>query len=199
MVLYGLTGGVGMGKSAVARLLAARGLKVVDTDHIARELVQPGEPVLKEIAAVFGPEIIRQDGSLDRGRLADLVFQDESQRKVLEGILHPRIRERWLAQTDAWRKCGERAGVVVVPLLYESNAENLVDKVICVSCTRKTQESRLNQRGWSPVQQAQRIEAQLSIAAKMDRADFVIWSESTLQLTERQLIRIFGLESSSAQ
>jgi dephospho-CoA kinase len=100
MILYGLTGGVGMGKSAIASYLVELGWKVLDTDQLARDLVKPGERALEEIRAVFGAEVLKPDGSLDRVRLAQRVFKDTPARAQLEGILHPKIREKWLAETD---------------------------------------------------------------------------------------------------
>ena len=98
MKVCGLTGGVGMGKSTAAQFLRARGAQVVDTDELARQLVQPGQPALAEIQAEFGKAIIASNGRLRREELAEIIFADAAARKKLETILHPRIRERWLAQ-----------------------------------------------------------------------------------------------------
>src|SRR5437763_797300 len=98
MKTIGLTGGVGMGKSACAQLLAARGAAVMDTDELARQVVQPGQPALAEVVEMFGRDIIAPDGQLKRDALAEIVFADAAARKKLEDILHPRIRERWRAQ-----------------------------------------------------------------------------------------------------
>src|ERR1700722_14102542 len=100
MKLCGLTGGVRMGKSTAAAFLQARGASMVDTDHLARELVQPGQPALAEIQNAFGREIVSPDGQLRRDELANIVFTDATARQRLEAILHPRIRERWLAQIE---------------------------------------------------------------------------------------------------
>src|SRR4051812_47744819 len=106
MKLCGLTGGVGMGKSTTARFLQERGAAVIDTDQLARELVQPGQPALGEIQKTFDKKIIGADGQLRRDELAAIVFTDVSAREKLEAILHPRIRQRWLAQVETWRKEG---------------------------------------------------------------------------------------------
>ena len=104
MKLCGLTGGVGMGKSTAAGFLLAAGARVVDTDDIAHELVQPGQPALAEIAAAFGNRVIAPDGTLNRGEVAKIVFADAGARQKLEGILHPRIRERWQEEVAGWRR-----------------------------------------------------------------------------------------------
>src|SRR5580700_10122719 len=106
MKVYGLTGGVGMGKSTSDKLLRERGIAVTDTDAIARQIVEPGQPALVEIQALFGPDILSLDGRLRRDELARRVFSDSVARSRLEGILHPRIREIWRAQVQEWRAQG---------------------------------------------------------------------------------------------
>src|SRR5436190_21564919 len=103
MLVYGLTGGIGMGKSAVSAWLMVRGERVIDTDLLARELVVPGEAALEEIRREFGDDVIGSDGTLDRGRLAARVFEDDGARRKLEVILHPRIRQRWQQCAAKWR------------------------------------------------------------------------------------------------
>src|SRR5262245_53982791 len=102
MRLIGLTGGVGMGKSTAADLLKERGIPVVDTDQLARDVVEPGQPAFNEVKERFGPGVVGPDGTLNRKALADLIFADSARRQELESILHPRIRERWLAQAALW-------------------------------------------------------------------------------------------------
>jgi len=104
MKLLGLTGGIGMGKSTAAEFLRTRGAQIVDTDELARQLVQPGQPALTEIQTEFGKKVIAPDGQLRRKELAEIIFADAAARKKLETILHPRIRERWLAQVEIWRR-----------------------------------------------------------------------------------------------
>src|SRR5688572_18378743 len=103
MKLFGLTGGIGMGKSTSAGLMAKRGVAVVDTDLIAREIVEHGQPALAEIAATFGRTLIDAEGRLRRSALAEIVFAPPEKRTQLEAILHPRIRERWAVQVGQWR------------------------------------------------------------------------------------------------
>ena len=191
MKVCGLTGGVGMGKSTAAEFLHARGAPVVDTDELARQLVQPGQPALAEIQAEFGKSIVASDGRLRRDELARIVFADAGARKKLETILHPRIRERWLAQVEIWRRENRALAVVVIPLLFETRAESHFNKIICVACSAATQRQRLLSRGWTPKQIKQRLAAQWPVEQKISRADFVVWTEGALDMHARQLERIF--------
>src|SRR5437870_1078836 len=176
MIAYGLTGGVGVGKSAVAELIAERGVPVIDTDVIAREIVEPGTEGFHLVVERFGRGILNARGMLDRHTLAELVFADPQRRKKLEGILHPLIRQVWEQRMKECRQRGIAAAVVVIPLLFETGAEARLDKVICVACTEPTQKSRLRQRGWEEPEISNRIAAQLSLKEKIDRADYVIWN-----------------------
>lgn len=184
--VIGLTGGVGMGKSTAARLLAKRGLPVVDSDDLAREVVAPGQPALEEIAEIFGAEFI-VDGKLDRQRMAGEVFGDDAARARLEAIIHPRVRELWQGRIEQWRANEVPVGVVVIPLLFEVGAETEMDTVVCLACTANTQRERLRARGWDAAQIGARIGAQMDIAQKMELADHVLWNEGTLEQLGEQL------------
>ena len=190
MKVFGLTGGIGMGKSTAAQFLRDRGFAVVDTDVLARELVEPGQPVLEEINKIFGAEFIAPDGRLRRDELARRVFANSGARKKLEDILHPRIREAWLAQIETWRSEGKPMAVVVIPLLFETKAESRFDATICVACSAETQRRRLLERGWTSEQIQQRIAAQLPVEKKMLLSDFVVWTEGSVELHAEQLKRI---------
>ena len=190
MTLFGLTGGIGMGKSTAAKLLAQRGLPVLDTDTIARDIVAPGQPALAEITARFGPAILTPDGHLDRAQLADLVFADPAARHQLEAILHPRIRAVWTTQTALWRSEGRPTAIVVIPLLFETAAETSLDATVCIACSAATQHHRLRDRGWTPDQIAARNRAQFPTEKKMSLATFVIWTEGLLAIHAAQLHRI---------
>lgn len=192
MKVCGLTGGAGMGKSTAAGFLRERGAQVVDTDELARELVQPGQPALAEIQDAFGKNLIAPDGQLRREELARIVFADAVARKKLEAILHPRIRERWLAQIEAWRLGNHPLAVVVIPLLFETQAEPHFDKIICVACSTAAQRERLLARGWTPEQIQQRNTAQLPVEQKIARADFVIWTDGNLESHSAQIARILA-------
>jgi dephospho-CoA kinase len=193
MKLLGLTGGVGMGKSTCAQLLRARGVPVVDTDDLARDVVEPGQPALAEIRNLFGPEFINSEGRLARYLLAKRVFADPPARKQLEAILHPRIRLLWRAQADVWRAEGRSLGAVAIPLLFETKAETELDAVICTACSSQSQVERLRARGWSIEQIDQRIHAQLPVEDKITRSNYVIWTEGSIEIHAAQLDRILAL------
>jgi dephospho-CoA kinase len=190
MKTCGLTGGVGMGKSTTAQFLRERGAQIIDTDRLARELVQPSQPALAKIQNVFGKEIISADGQLRRDELAKIVFADSTAREKLEAILHPRIRERWLAQVETWRRENCALAVVVIPLLFETRAESHFDKILCVACSANSQRERLLARGWTPEQIQQRIAAQMPVEQKIARSNFVIWTEGNMKNHLAQLDRI---------
>ncbi len=192
MKVCGLTGGLGMGKSIAARFLHERGAQIVDTDELAHQLVQPGQPALSEIQTVFGKNIVTPNGELRRDELARIVFADAAARKKLEAILHPRIQEHWFAQVETWRGENHTLAVVVIPLLFETRAESHFDKIICVACSAENQRQRLLARGWTPEQIEQRIAAQWPVEQKIARADFVVWTDGTLDVHARQLDRILA-------
>ena len=179
-----------MGKSTSANWLREMQLPVVDTDQLAKDLVQPGQGALEEIKQVFGPEIVGTDGQLRRQALADQVFADEAKRRLLEAILHPRIRTAWLEAAARWRAERRPLAVVIIPLLYETGAEPHFDATVCVACSPASQSVRLRSRGWSETEIARRVKAQIPVAAKMDRSTFVIWSEGNLAVHQAQLQQI---------
>jgi len=190
MKVCGLTGGIGMGKSLTARFLRERGVQVMDTDELARQLVEPGQPALNEIQSAFGKGMVAPDGRLRRDELARSVFSDAAARKRLETILHPRIRERWLAQIEIWRGENRALAVVVIPLLFETRAESCFDKIICAACSTTTQRERLLARGWTTEQIQQRLAAQWPIEQKIARSDFMVWTEGALDVSAQQVERI---------
>jgi dephospho-CoA kinase len=190
MKVIALTGGVGMGKSAAASFLETWGIDVIDTDMLARIVVEPGQPASAEVRRVFGDECFTADGQLRRDELARRVFSDPEARKQLEAILHPRIRERWLAQVAAWRRRQRPVAVVVIPLLFETQSQEEFDVTVCVACSLESQRSRLRDRGWTDEQIEQRIRSQWAVPRKMALADHVIWTEGSLETHAEQLRRI---------
>jgi len=192
MKLFGLTGGIGMGKSAAAEILAERGVSLIDTDLLARSIVEPGQPALKEIQRAFGDSIISPDGKLRRDALARIVFSDPAARQKLEEITHPRIRELWRTQIEVWRTQQVSKACVVIPLLFETNAESELDATICVACSAATQQKRLLERGWTTEQIAQRMAAQLPIEKKIAKATFVAWNEGSLEILAAQIDSILA-------
>jgi dephospho-CoA kinase len=189
--VIGITGGVGMGKSTAAKLLRKQDVPVLDSDDVAREVVAVGEPALTEISEIFGADFLNAQGEMDRAKMAAHIFGNDAEREKLEAIIHPRVRERWLAQMETWRADNVPLGVVVIPLLFEVGAEGEFDSVICVACTGNTQRERLRARGWDDAQIAARIAAQMDVAEKIERADQVVWTEGDVSLLREQLQSIF--------
>lgn len=179
-----------MGKSTSAALLRERGLPLIDTDEVAREIVEPGHPALNEIRQAFGDSVIDHSGRLRRDLLAHIIFASESRRRELEAILHPRIRQRWEAEVERWKQRNEPVGVVVIPLLFETQAEASFDAVVCVACSPPTQKQRLSLRGWSPEESNRRIQAQWPIEKKMGLSQFVVWTEGDLESHRVQWVKI---------
>lgn len=190
MILIGLTGGVGMGKSTTASFLERLGIPVIDTDLLARQIVEPGQPALAEIQHAFGNAVVDSAGRLRRDEVARLVFADDAKRRQLEAILHPRIRELWLAQVAAWRAEDRPMVAVVIPLLFETNAAKEFDMILCTACSTASQRRRLEARGWNTSQIEQRIAAQWPVQKKMDLSGFVIWTEPPLETHAAQVGRV---------
>lgn len=185
----GLTGGIASGKSTVSAYLVAMGAVLIDADQIAREVVLPGTPALNKIEQLFGTEVITEEGTLNRKKLGELVFANESSRKLLEGILHPEIREIMNQRMNQLEADNPRRLVVVdVPLLYESGLASMFEKVMLVFVPREIQLERLmNRDGLSRGQAEARLEAQMPIEQKVQLADFVIDNSGTLEETGAQL------------
>ncbi len=170
----GLTGGIGAGKSTVARMLAERGAVVVDGDRIARELVEPDRPALGEIVERFGAEVLRADGTLDRARLAGLVFGDAAALADLEAILHPRIAERAAELLGAAERAGRQVAVHDVPLLVEKGMAGSFDLVVVVQAPVPVRVARLCARGMSESDARQRMASQATDDERAAVADIVI-------------------------
>jgi dephospho-CoA kinase len=195
MKLLGLTGGIGMGKSTAADLFCKLGVPVIDTDLIARRVVEPGQPALQEIVARFGASMVDDQGHLRRQELARRVFGDAAARRALEEIVHPRIREIWQKQVCDWRTQKPPVSMVVIPLLFETAAADQFAATICVACSAATQRERLAGRPWSAEEIRQRIQAQWPVEKKMELATFVIWTEGTLAVLAEQVRRVVAFAS----
>jgi dephospho-CoA kinase len=171
-----LTGGVASGKSTVARLFQALGAKLIDTDQVSREVVAPGSPALARLVEKFGPGILREDGTLDRTRLRNIVFADPAARADLEAITHPAIRDR-VAEISA--QAGGPYQIIAVPLLVETGTQHQYDRVLLVDCDPYLQLRRLMLRDGLDDDQARRIlAAQASREARLAVADDVILNPS---------------------
>jgi dephospho-CoA kinase len=187
----GLTGGIACGKSTVSRMFEQRGAHIVDADVIAREVVLPGRPALRQIVREFGESVLNEDGTLHRKRLGEIVFADTASRKKLESILHPSIREEMKRQIRHWNEVDRESLVIVdIPLLYESGLDKLMDfdEILVVYVPREIQLSRLQERDALTLEEAERrLIAQLPIEEKKRRADVIIDNSGSLEETESQV------------
>ncbi len=198
MRVLGLTGGIGSGKSMVAQMFARLGAVVIDADQLAREVVEPGQPALQEIAETFGSDVLLPDGRLDRPKLAGIIFADAAERAKLDAITHPRIRARMDEEIKV-RRSGPGVLIADIPLLYENHRMQTVEKVIVVWVDPKTELLRIRQRdGLSADAARQRIDAQMPLDAKRDRADYVIDNSGSRDDTRRQVEAIYRLYAPAA-
>jgi dephospho-CoA kinase len=181
MLTIGLTGGIASGKSAVADMLAAFGVAVIDTDIIAREVVAPGEPGLQQVVDNFGDAILQPDGRLDRGKLRSQIFADPDKRRQLEAILHPLIRQRALLAAETATRQNPPYLVFVVPLLVETDFARLADRVLVVDADPTLQTQRLMQRDATGEDEATRIIAnQADRDTRLQAADDVLENDGSL-------------------
>lgn len=187
MLLVGLTGGIASGKSTVAAMLIERGADVIDADEISREIVEPGEEAWGKIVEHFGDEILREDARLDRDKLAAIVFSDESQRRILNEITHPRVMDQMaqrmaaLAGTDAIVVCD-------VPLLTERGSQNLFPIIVVVEAADEIRIERLQRsRGYTREQAIERIAAQATAEERRAIADVVIENDGDLDALTAQV------------
>jgi dephospho-CoA kinase len=186
MRLIGVTGGIATGKSTVDRMLADHGAIVIDADELAREAVRPGEPTLDEVATRFGRDVIRPDGTLDRGRVGEIVFADAEARHDLERITHPRIMELMQERIAAALAGPAQVVAVDVPLLFESAREGMFEGVLLVYAPRDVQLRRLRDRnGLDGDAALQRLAAQLPIDEKRERATWIIDNSHGIDATAR--------------
>ncbi len=187
-LIIGLTGSIASGKSTVSLMFDDLKIPVIDADKIAREVVEPGERAYEEIVHHFGKDILRKDLTLDRKKLGEIVFSDDEQRKILNGIVHPAIRKKMLERRDRFVERGERCVVLDIPLLYESNLTHYVDRTIVVYVDPSVQLERLMDRDEYTEEEAQkRIDAQMSIREKAKLADAVIDNNGTKYESYQQL------------
>lgn len=188
-----LTGGIATGKSHVRARLEQLGVPTIDADRLARDAVAPGTPGLTAVEKRFGRGVIASDGSLNRPRLAAIVFADQEARRDLEAIIHPEVRRA----TDAWFDSLDPAvhplAIADIPLLFEVGREKDFDSVIVVACDPGTQLRRVMQRDRLTESEArQRVAAQLPIGDKVRRADFVINTEGSYEETDSQIDRVLA-------
>jgi dephospho-CoA kinase len=198
MFLIGLTGGIAAGKSTVAELWESLGAIHIDADILARDAVAPGSPALDEIAARFGADLIKKDGSLDRTKTAELIFSDASVRSELEAIIHPRVRELMIKKMAS---LPENSIVVYnVPLLAEAASELPFNRVVTVEAPVEKQVERMvTYRGMSETDANARIQAQASPAQRAAHADYILNSNQDLALLLRDARELWQKLAAEAQ
>lgn len=198
--VLGLTGGIGTGKSTVARMFAEHGVPVVDADALAREVVAPGLPALADIAAAW-PEVLRADGTLDRQRLGGIVFADPAARLRLEGITHPRIQALAAERLAAQAQAGRRLALYEASLLVESGRWREFDGLIVVTASEATQIARVRARdGLSQAEAQARVRAQLPASEKIRLATHLIDNDGGLEATRaavEDLLRLLRSDGTS--
>ena len=187
--LIGLTGGIATGKSTVANYLAKTyNLPILDADIYARDAVSVGSPILSQIAEKYGTEIILSDGNLNRAKLGEIIFNQPEERCWVEGVIHPYVRNCF---DKAINESSANTLILVIPLLFEANLENLVNQIWVVSCSSQQQKERLIERNnLTPEQAAARINSQLPIAEKIARADVVLDNYANLESLLQQIDKV---------
>jgi dephospho-CoA kinase len=192
VLLVGLTGGIGSGKSTVARLLEKRGAVVFDADLLAREAVEPGTPGHAAVIERFGADVLAPGGELDREALASIVFADPAARRDLEQIVHPEVRRLFAGGSEAYRDT-DRVVVFSAPLLVETGMHTAFEVLVVVSATVATQIERLmRQRGMSEPSIRARIDAQAPLEEKAAAADFLVDNEGSLGELESQVEQLWS-------
>ena len=180
MILVGLTGGIGSGKSTVSGLLQARGAVIIDADAIVREVQQPGSPVLAELAQKFGPDVLAEDGSLDRQAVANIVFTDPDALKSLNAIVHPAVG-REMNQRMIAQRASNNVVILDIPLLTENPREGLQGRIV-VDIPVELQIQRLTSfRGFDEADARARISRQATRQERLDQADFVVDNSGGLE------------------
>lgn len=192
MPAIGITGGVATGKSSFTRVfLQYWPAEFFDADACVHELLAGDRQLLDEIKKEFGDGVISADGTFGRQAMREIAFGDSTARERLERLIHPRVHERWLPKARAAKAAGGRF-VADIPLLFEVGAESECDRVVVVACSSNVQRSRMElNRGLAPALIERMIGSQLDLAAKMSRADFVVWNDGSPAALEEQA-RLFA-------
>jgi len=192
MKRIGLTGGIASGKSLIVDMLRREHIPVIDADELSRQVTAPGGPGLTEVFKHFGPEYALPDGSLDRKKLAELIFKDPKAREALERITHPLIGEAMLDSFASLESAGHAACVYCAPLIFEKNLEKFFDAVLLVYCDEETQLQRLIKRDNLTLEQAQlRISSQIPLSEKKSRTIYQIDNSNSPESSAQQLSNVW--------
>lgn len=198
LLIIGLTGTFGSGKSTIARMFEECGAAVIDADAIAHEVVKPGMPALREIQDVFGPSYLLPNGNLDRKKMAALVFTAPDQKEKLESIIHPRVLEETERQIEHYRALHQRTGqpravVLNIPLLFEKGLQRMTDKTVVVVIEEAQRFRRARERdGIGEQEVVRRLAAQWPQRRKISLADYVIENSGSPEAARQQVVKIFN-------
>jgi dephospho-CoA kinase len=200
MVIVGLTGGLGAGKSTIAGIFQACGAAIIDADQLARDVVKPGKPAWKDIKRQFGPGVLHSNQTLNRQTLAKIVFHHPSKLKILQKIIHPRVAREQATRTRAIGKAHPQAVIIYdAALLIEAGAHRRMDHVIVVKADRSTQISRVCRRdGLTKTAALRRIKQQIPLRQKLQYADTILdgtWPRQRLRLAVKSLYRTYRHEA----
>ena len=186
MLIIGLTGGIGSGKTAASDIFESLGVNVVDADIVAREVVEPEKPALSKIAKHFGKDILQDDGHLDRAQLRSIIFSQPSEKEWLENLLHPLIRQEIQAQLD---RSTSQYAILVSPLLLETDQSKIVNRILLIDAPPNIQIERAAQRDNNSRQQIQKIiDSQLPRDVKISKSDDVICNDQSFAELEKKII-----------
>lgn len=193
MIVIGVTGGVGTGKSTVSTMFKELGAKVIDADVLAREEIEPRRLAWRRIVETFGSKVLNEDETINRRALAAIVFDDPAARKQLEAIVHPQVLRRLKQQLHPIQRERRLSAVVLdIPLLIEAGYMDLVDRVVVVTAPEKAQRRRLKEKhGWSEEEIERRIAAQMPLSDKVALADHIVNNGDGLEATRRAVRQIW--------
>ena len=196
-LIIGLTGGIGSGKSTVAKEFIALGIDVVDADKVAREVVEPGQPALAKIELYFGKEVVDINGELDRAKLRNIIFKSDTKKQWLNELLHPIIRDTLLKQLE---QAHSKYVILEAPLLLENQLTKYTDYTLVVDVTEALQIERATQRDSNSITQIQAImDAQISRELRLQQADYIIDNSCTDLVVLKQQVKMLHLQFLSIQ
>lgn len=191
--IIGITGGIASGKSTVSLYLQELGFTIVDADLASRAVVEPGEEAYHQVVKAFGEDILLTDGNIDRVKLGSIIFNDQEKRLLLNGIVHPAVRNWMRVKTEAALSSGEETVFMDIPLLFESKLTFMVDKTLLIYVDEQVQLKRLmNRNGLSEAEALARINSQMPLADKKALADAVIDNNGDINETKRQVKTILS-------
>ena len=200
MLLVGLTGNIGSGKSTVAQLLSERGATIIDADVLARRAVEEGTPAYRAIAERWGTSILAVDGAIDRGALRRIVFSEPTQLEQLNKIVHPAVERMRAALVEQARQRGDRVVVCDIPLLFEKKMTGKFDRIVLVDAPRPVRLDRLvRERGLRETEAMDMIVAQMPAELKRARADFVIDNDDTFTQLDRRVAEVWSVLLQAAE